>query len=393
MLGDFASARNARLVNYCEPASNFMKIGILIAGLPPEVLGGAETQATETAVRLAARHEVRVFTRNATIPEALRARPGCAVVRRSRVRWRGLRFGFDLCGSLLCLWRHRQALDVLLAYQTVIDGLIAVIAARLWSIPTLVWVRSEVEFSFADSRQARLLSPWVFRHADAIAVQSALLRDALLAALRAAGHDALAAAVEAKIHVIANGVEVDKHVLPGDRRELLYVGRLATDKGVINLLEALRHCPALQLTIVGEGPQRAALEAAARGLANVHFAGRCAPAEIPAHMARAGILVLPSLRNEGLPNVLLEAMAGGLVVIASRNAGIPDLITDGESGLLVAPGDVAALAAALKRVSEDELLRLALRRRAREAVRRYAWPQVIEKLEQCLLKLVTARRL
>ncbi|CAN0399285.1 unnamed protein product, partial [Phaeothamnion confervicola] len=187
-----------------------MKIGILIAGLPPEVLGGAETQATQTAARLAARHQVAIFTRSATIPDALRARPGCAVTRRSRVRLRGLRFACDLCGSLLSLWRQRRTLDVLLAYQTVIDGLIAVIAARLWSIPTLVWVRSEVEFSFADSRQARLLSPWVFRHADAIAVQSALLRDALLAALRAAGHGALATVVEAKIHVIGNGVEVDE---------------------------------------------------------------------------------------------------------------------------------------------------------------------------------------
>ena len=369
-----------------------MKIGMLIAGLPPEVLGGAETQATQTAARLAARHEVTVFTRSATIPDALLARPGCAVVRRSRLRLRGLRFGFDLCGSLVCLWRQRQALDVLLAYQTVIDGLIAVIAARLWSIPTLVWVRSEVEFSFADSRQARLLSPWVFRHADAIAVQSAVLRDDLLAALRATGRGALASVVEAKIHIIANGVEVDDRALPGDRRELLYVGRLAADKGVINLVEALRLCPELRLTIVGEGPQRAALEAAASGLDNVRFAGRCAPAEMPAHMARAGILVLPSLRNEGLPNVLLEAMARGLAVIASRNAGIPDLITDGESGLLVAPGDVAALAAALKRMSEDEPLRLALRSRAHETVRRYAWPQVIERLEHCLLNLVTARR-
>jgi len=390
MLGDFRSGRNPPLVNYCEPVNNFMKIGIVVAGLPPEVLGGAETQATQAAARLAARHEVRIFTRSRTIPEPLRGRSGCLVIQRSRARRPGLRFALDLCTTLATLWRHRHALDVLLAYQTVIDGLIAVIAGRLWSIPTVVWVRSEVEFSFAASRQARWLSPWVFRHADAVAVQSALLRDALLAALRGAGQGELANAVEAKVQVIANGVEIADQPLPEDRREVLFVGRLAPDKGVSHLIAALRACPQIRLTIVGDGPQRALLQSMAVDLDNVRFAGSCPPELIPDHMAAAGILVLPSLRNEGLPNVLLEAMARGLVVVASRNAGIPDLIDDGISGLLVTPGDVAGLTCALQRVHDDGALRNDLRTHARDAVRAYAWPAVLAKLERTLLDVIAA---
>ncbi|MBK6656629.1 MAG: glycosyltransferase family 4 protein [Proteobacteria bacterium] len=321
-----------------------MKIGILVAGLPPEVLGGAETQAMRAAARLAERHEVTMFTRSATVPESLRNRPRCLVVRRCTARRRGLRFVADLLGSLRALAARRHALDVLVAYQSVIDGLIAVIAGRWWSLPTLVWIRSEVEFDFVGSRQARWLAPWVYRRADRIAVQTARLGEQLQVALRSAGHARLADSVAAKSCVIGNGIELAAPSAASDRTELLYVGRLAADKGVIHLLEAMRCCPGARLTIVGDGPERERLQAAARGIAHIQFAGRTPPEQVPAWLAQAGIVVLPSLRNEGLPNVLLEAMAAGLVVIASRNAGIPDLVRDGENGLLVEPGDSRALA-------------------------------------------------
>lgn len=364
-----------------------MKIGILVAGLPPEVLGGAETQAMGAAARLAERHEVTLFTRSAAVPESLRNRPHCLVIRRCTARRRGLRFVADLVGSLRALAARRHTLDVLVAYQSVIDGLIAVIAGRWWSLPTLVWIRSEVEFDFVGSRQARWLAPWVYRRADRIAVQTARLGEQLQVALRSAGHARLADSVAAKSCVIGNGVELAAPSATGDRTELLYVGRLAADKGVIHLLEAMRCCPRARLTIVGDGPERERLQAAARGIAHVQFAGRTAPEQVPAWLAQAGIVVLPSLRNEGLPNVLLEAMAAGLVVIASRNAGIPDLVRDGENGLLVEPGDSHALARAIQAVSEDAELRARLRQRARSDVQAYAWPAIIAALESHLAEL------
>ena len=359
-----------------------MDIALLVAGLPPEVLGGAETQAARTAALLAARHRVSVFTRSETVPPELRDLRGCTVIRRCAVTRAGLRFVADLVLSLLHLYRRRRAIQVIVAYQTVIDGLIAVLAGRLWSIPSLVWVRSEVEFRMTGSRQTRWLSPWVFRHATRIAVQSEALRGAMLAELHGSGRQSLARAVEAKLCVIGNGVYVPPPLPPGADGELLFVGRLAVDKGVAHLIAAMALCPQVRLTIVGEGAERERLEAAARGLANVRLVGRCAPEAMAELMATCAVLVLPSLRNEGLPNVVLEAMAAGRAVIATRHAGLPDLISDNVSGVLVAAGDVAALAAAITRLCADSALRARLGEGARASVARYAWPVIINTLEQ-----------
>ncbi len=213
-------------VNLCELIDLRMDIALLVAGLPPEVLGGAEMQAARTAALLAARHRVSVYTRSATLPDELRGLIGCTVIRRCAVTRPGLRFVADIVLSLCHLYRRRHTLEVILAYQTVIDGLIAVLAGRLWSIPTLVWVRSEVEFRMAGSRQTRCLSPWVLRHATRIAVQSATLRDSLLEELRASGRLDLARSVEAKLCVIGNGVALPPLAPPGPDGELLFVGRL-----------------------------------------------------------------------------------------------------------------------------------------------------------------------
>ena len=129
-----------------------MEIALLVAGLPPEVLGGAETQAARTAALLATHHRITVLTRAGSVPPGLRDAAGCTVIRRCAVRRAGLRFIVDLGSSLLLIFRRRRKLDVIVAYQTVIDGLIAVLATRLWRLPSLVWVRSEVEFRMAGSR-------------------------------------------------------------------------------------------------------------------------------------------------------------------------------------------------------------------------------------------------
>src|SRR5690606_32257109 len=91
--------------------------------------------------------------------------------------------------------------------------------------------------------------------------------------------------------------------------------------------------------------------------------------DIPALQAAADILVMPSLW-EGLPLALLEAMVEGKACIASRTSGIPEAITHGVQGLLVPPGDVAALAAALHALILDPVQRAALGNAAREHARR-----------------------
>lgn len=142
-------------------------------------------------------------------------------------------------------------------------------------------------------------------------------------------------------------------------KRLLFVGRLAAVKGLPVLFEALTYLrdqhPDLHLTVVGDGAERAELEALASlfGLAEaVLFTGALSQGEVAARMEEADIFVLPSFA-EGVPVVLMEAMASRMPVIATRVGGVEELVTDGESGFVVPPGDTASLAARIEDLLSD----------------------------------------
>jgi glycosyltransferase involved in cell wall biosynthesis len=152
---------------------------------------------------------------------------------------------------------------------------------------------------------------------------------------------------------------------------ILAVGRLSYFKGIDVLLRATAQIPAARLLIIGDGECRTALERLARELdieARVRFSGRidmdAAGAEaLQAAYADADIFCLPSTdRAESFGLVLLEAMRARLPVIASAipGSGINHVVRAGETGLLVPPGDVAALAGALRRLGADAALRARL---------------------------------
>lgn len=137
-------------------------------------------------------------------------------------------------------------------------------------------------------------------------------------------------------------------------RRLLFVGRLVPVKGVSVLIGAFgriaRDCPDAVLTIVGDGPDRAGLEAMASSLGlggRIAFTGAQNQQQVAARMAEADLFVLPSFA-EGLPVVLMEAMASGLPVIATNIAGIPELVEDNVTGRLVEAGDERQLARAMR---------------------------------------------
>lgn len=149
---------------------------------------------------------------------------------------------------------------------------------------------------------------------------------------------------------------------PGRSRgkRLLFVGRLAAVKGIPLLLEALeqvqRDHPDAVLRIIGDGPDRAALEeqARARGLA-AEFLGYRGQAEVAAVLAETDMLVLPSFA-EGVPVVLMEAMAAGLPVVTTRVGGVSELVEHEVSGLLCPPGDAETLARQIGRLLSDPAL-------------------------------------
>jgi starch synthase (maltosyl-transferring) len=132
----------------------------------------------------------------------------------------------------------------------------------------------------------------------------------------------------------------------------LFVGRLEPQKGLPTLLDAAllvrRQLPEWHLVVVGDGPDRGALEERSRALpglaAHVHWIGR--RNDVAALLQAAGLLVLPSLW-EGMPNVVLEAMAARRAVVATRVEGTEDLVVPGETGWLVPTSDAPALSCAL----------------------------------------------
>ena len=126
---------------------------------------------------------------------------------------------------------------------------------------------------------------------------------------------------------------------------IVCVGRLSPEKGYAGLLDALAAIAEsdgeFRLVIVGDGPQMEAVQTRATELGlvdRIRFAGALPETETLGEIARADVLVLPSLM-EGLPVVLMEAMAMGRPVLASRVAGIPELVVETRSGFLFTPSD------------------------------------------------------
>ncbi|MDP9428451.1 MAG: glycosyltransferase, partial [Actinomycetota bacterium] len=158
------------------------------------------------------------------------------------------------------------------------------------------------------------------------------------------------------------------------RPRIGYVGRLAPQKRADRLVQAFaRMREPASLVVVGDGPDRERVHALAAGLPRVHLTGFVEHTAVPAVLASLDVLVLPSAYEE-MGSVLTEAMASGLPVVASDVGGIPEVVQHGVTGLLVPPGDVDALAAALDRLAADPGLRARLSAGARARAAEYAWP-------------------
>jgi glycosyltransferase involved in cell wall biosynthesis len=180
-----------------------------------------------------------------------------------------------------------------------------------------------------------------------------------------------------------------------DERIVLTVGRLSREKAHIDLLAAfkllreIRPDISCKLIIVGEGPERERLEAAARayGLTDrVIFTGQIRDVQL--FYAAADAFVLPS-HSEGSPNAVLEAMAANLPIVATSVGGVPEIVKNNESALLVPVQDPDAMAAALVRILTDENLADRLTRNsAALIVSRFTPEQYVRSLTELFRGLV-----
>lgn len=167
---------------------------------------------------------------------------------------------------------------------------------------------------------------------------------------------------------------------------LLYVGRLAPEKNLGLLgksLDALRRTypqQRLRLVVVGDGPQRMALEQA---VPDAIFCGAQRGTALATHYASGDIFLFPSL-TETFGNVVLEALASGLGVVAYDEAAAAQHIRHGHSGALAMPGDEGAFIDAASWLLEDHETLRRVRLNARQHASRQGWPAIIEQFEQHL---------
>lgn len=278
--------------------------------------------------------------------------------------------------SMLQEWRP----DTIIAFFGIPAGGVAWLTRWLTKTPYLVSLRGGDVPGFRPYDFAlyhRIIGPIlhrIWRRAGAVVANSQGLADMGRAFDR-----------RVQINVIPNGVDITRYRMPEDRNwappKMLWAGRLVYQKGLDVLVEALGELKSLpwELTLIGDGPYRTALEQQAlqKGIADrIVFTGWLDREEMDRFYQQANLFVFPS-RHEGMPNAVLEAMACGLPVIASRIAGSEELVIPGETGLLVPPQDTGALRGALQILLTAPENRKQMGAAARQRVEtHYTWEQV-----------------
>jgi glycosyltransferase involved in cell wall biosynthesis len=283
--------------------------------------------------------------------------------------WRAVEAPFLLGALLLATWREvrRTGAAVVNPHWIVPGGLAALAVRVVTGVPYVVTVHGADAYTLGG-RLGRMVKRLVLRRAAAVLpVSGDIARSLDLTASPVLRMGVDTAAIRAAV---------------GDRAPedglLLYIGRLVDKKGVDILVEALARLGGARLEVIGDGPDRAALdELAARvGVADrVFFRGKLPKADVLAALRRAQVAVIPSRVGdggdmEGTPVVLCEVMAAGAPVVASNLGGLGECIDDGLDGLLVPPGDVDALAATLDKALSGGVDLAALGRAAAATARR-----------------------
>lgn len=280
--------------------------------------------------------------------------------------------------------------DALHVHWIVPQGIIARSLAN--EVPMLVTTLGGDLYALDDGIMRRV-KRWVLQAAAAVTVMNQDMAD------RVIDLGAAAAAVSVEpMGADAAAMQIERvgHVGEGPMR-LLLVGRLVEKKGVAVLLEALRAVEpdGWELTVVGDGPLRARLESAARGMP-VRFVGQQGRTELARHYAAADIVVAPSViaangDQDGLPVALIEAMSAGCAVVVSDLPGLADVAADG-AGVLVPSGDAAELGAALDALLLDPERVVELGAAAAERAKDYSMPAVGARYRDRIRRILSRER-
>lgn len=235
------------------------------------------------------------------------------------------------------------------------DAVAGTMLGRLIKIPTVIKVHgSDINSHAAYQSRSRQIV-WSMQYSSAVITVSQALANRLVEL----------GVESSKIHVIYNGIDHQRFFrqdqagsrellgLRSDRKIITFVGNLKVAKGCMDLVAAFIQLigtrSELDLYFIGDGEKYDALGEKIRqaGLQDrIKLLGSKKHSELPAWLNASDVVALPS-HNEGVPNVLLEAMACGVPVVATRVGGIPEIVSD-QAGILIEPGEMTELANALE---------------------------------------------
>jgi glycosyltransferase involved in cell wall biosynthesis len=320
------------------------------------------------------------LTHDQTAPDRVRQRPWFA----------GLVPGYVAGGSLAAARLARTGrFAAVHAFWPIPHGVLGIAAKKAGRIP-LVSTFFGVELTWLESDLAPLrpVLKWIVRNSDAVTAISSYTAARL--------RSATGSSVTPDIVPFSATVEPRSAEPAGSSSsgafEVLFVGRLVERKGVDVLLRAtakLRADRALRVRIVGDGPERGQLQALRDELELqdvVEFTGAISNEALARRFAECSAFVLPAVVDskgdtEGLGVVLIEAMQNTRPVIGSDAGGIPDIVRHEETGLLVPSGDVAALAAAIRRLIDEPALAAKLAEQGRRYVEdAFSWNTIVDRL-------------
>ncbi len=376
---------------------------LIVSGIWPPDLGGPASHAPELAAFLRTHgHEVKVVTTASSAPAA-EAYP---------VRWvsRGLPAGIRHLAGVVAIARSAASVDVVYATSMTRRAALGAAFSRRPLVLKLTadeaYERERRSGRFAGDLEAfqhhrggprvallRRTRNWAVGRARRVFTPSAYLRELVVG-----------------WGVPAERVSVSPNPAPGvppmpPREELraefglegptlAFAGRLMAAKALDVALAALALVPTARLVIVGDGPDRVALEQQRDDLdlaGRVRFLGGLSRDAV-LRVFKAADAVLLSSRWENFPHVIVEALAVGTPVIASAVGGVPEVVRDGENGLLVPAGDPEALAGAIQRLLGDDELRARLAAAAAPSVVSYSAERLFGQIETELAKAAQVTR-
>ncbi|MPV39142.1 glycosyltransferase family 4 protein [Georgenia subflava] len=363
-----------------------MRVAVVTESFLPSA-NGVTTSVLRVLDHLAAHGHQAVVVCPGPAPQTYAGFPVVAV---PAFTYRGFRAG--LPSPLLARVLEDLAPDVLHAASPFGLGAQGLVAARRRGIPTVAIFQTDVA-GFAGKHGLRATAPAIWqwlRRVHSYADRTLAPSSASLADLAAAGITRTAwwgRGVDAETYHPQHrgtpaGAALRRRLLdgaPGGTVLVGYVGRLAPEKGV-GRLAGLARLPGVRLVVVGDGPERAALEREV-GPAGARMLGRLDGADLARAYAALDVFVHTGT-HETFGQTLQEAMASGLPVVAPAAGGPLDVVAEGETGYLYAPDDDAALAQAVRVLAADP----GMRARMGEAGRRRVLPRSWEALGEALLR-------